>query len=138
MGQLKMQHENKVPHPERDVPTPPRVIFNHPEHYQPVGVIGTYRRQPDNDKRAKFMDYYRVPQAVRGSTPDTAEREELRTPVNDDFDEVGSMTSGIISRDRFQTPNIEVENQNAECTVCTIKRPLSIIPSRSSRIQALC
>jgi hypothetical protein len=126
MGQLKMQQlENKVPHPERDVPTPPRLIFNH-EQYQPVGVIGTYRRQPDNDKRAKYMDYYRVPQANAPATPD---REELRTPVNDDFDEVGSMTSGIISRDRFQTPNIEVENQNAECTVCTIKRPLSIIRS---------
>ena len=119
------QLENKVPHPERDVPTPPRLIFNH-EQYQPVGVIGTYRRQPDNDKRAKYMDYYRVPQANAPATPD---REELRTPVNDDFDEVGSMTSGIISRDRFQTPNIEVENQNAECTVCTIKRPLSIIRS---------
>ena len=128
MGQLKVhQQENKVPHPERDVQTPPRPIFSQ-QQYQPVSgrVIGTYHRLPDPEKREKFLDYYRTPQAV---APDISDREDLQTPVQDDFDEVGSIASGIISRDRFQTPNIEVENENAECTVCTTKRPLSIIKS---------
>ena len=124
MGQLKV--ENKIPHPDRDLQTPPRPIFHHQQQqFHPMNgpVIGTYHRLPDTDKRAKVIDYFR---RSPNQAPVIQDRSELQTPVGEDLDDVGSIASGIISRDRFQTPKLEVENQN-ECTVCTLKRPDSII-----------